>query len=261
MYKGPNIRTKNNNPATLCPNHRTIASNDPPAFWQSKPAGTNLEPASMSTSVNSIKDKLFCGLQYLLPQHLLSRLGAGLAESKLPWLKNFLIRIFSKKFQVNMNEAYDQNLDAYPCFNDFFTRALKPDARPIATDANVLISPADGTISQCGAITDGQLIQAKGLSYLASDLIDDKAIALQFQCGKFITTYLSPGDYHRVHMPLSGRLLHSQYIPGKLFSVNTARASLIPELFARNERLVCVFESQQRSICTCHGRSDDGRRY
>ncbi|MBV1932793.1 MAG: phosphatidylserine decarboxylase [Porticoccaceae bacterium] len=198
----------------------------------------------MSTNVSSIKDKLFCGLQYLLPQHLLSRLGARLAESRIPWFKNFLIGIFIKKFQVDIDEACDQDLDAYSSFNDFFTRALKPNARPITDDANALTSPADGTISQCGDITQGQLIQAKGLSYLASDLIGDEAIALQFRHGKFITTYLSPRDYHRVHMPLSGTLLHSRYIPGKLFSVNTVTASLVPELFARNERLVCVFESQ-----------------
>ncbi len=194
--------------------------------------------------MSSIKDKLFCGLQYLLPQHLLSRLGARLAESKLPWLKNFLVGVFIRKFQVNMSEACDQNLNAYTSFNDFFTRALMPSARPIVEDANALTSPADGTISQCGDITQGQLIQAKGLSYLASDLIGDETIASQFLDGKFITTYLSPRDYHRVHMPLSGKLMQSNYIPGRLFSVNGVTASMIPGLFARNERLVCLFESQ-----------------
>ena len=143
-----------------------------------------------------------------------------------------------------MSEACDQNLNAYTSFNDFFTRALMPSARPIVEDANALTSPADGTISQCGDITQGQLIQAKGLSYLASDLIGDETIASQFLDGKFITTYLSPRDYHRVHMPLSGKLMQSNYIPGKLFSVNNVTASLVPGLFARNERLVCLFESQ-----------------
>lgn len=143
-----------------------------------------------------------------------------------------------------MSEACDQNLDAYSSFNDFFTRALKPNARPIVDDANALISPADGTISQCGDITQGQLIQAKGLNYLVSDLVGDETIALQFLDRKFITTYLSPKDYHRVHMPLSGTLLQSHYIPGKLFSVNGVTASTVPGLFARNERLVCLFESQ-----------------
>lgn len=198
----------------------------------------------MNASVSRIKNGLFCGLQYVLPQHLLSRLGARLAESRTPWLKNLLIGVFIRKFQVNMSEAQDQNLDAYPSFNDFFTRALKPNARPLVEDANALASPADGTISQCGDITLSQLIQAKGLSYPASDLIGDEAIAQQFLDGKFITTYLSPKDYHRVHMPLSGKLLQSHYIPGKLFSVNDVTASLVPELFARNERLVCLFESQ-----------------
>ncbi len=191
-----------------------------------------------------IKDKFFCGLQTLLPQHLLSRLGGYLAESTSPWLKNTLIRIAIRRFQINMAEAAHQSPDAYTSFNDFFTRALKPGARPVGDDASAIISPADGTISQCGALTRGRLIQAKGLSYSASELIGDETLAEQFQGGQFITTYLSPKDYHRVHIPLSGRLIHSRYIPGKLFSVNDVSASLVPGLFARNERLVCLFESQ-----------------
>ena len=142
-----------------------------------------------------------------------------------------------------MDEAREQNLRAYESFNDFFTRALKPEARPIATDINALISPADGAVSQCGSMTQGRLIQAKGHTYLVTDLVGDAVLSAQFENGTFITTYLSPKDYHRVHMPVAGTLIQSRYIPGKLFSVNEVTARRIPGLFARNERLVCWFES------------------
>lgn len=192
----------------------------------------------------NIKDRIFCGLQYLLPQHLLSRLAARLAEAKVPWLTKLLIGLFIRRYQVDVSEARHQDLSAYASFNEFFTRALRLDVRSVEDDAKAVISPADGIVSQCGNIDGGNLLQAKGHTYQVEDLIGDEAIAKQFQTGKFITTYLSPRDYHRVHMPIAGTLIQSIYIPGKLFSVNEVTAMQVSRLFARNERLVCLFESQ-----------------
>ena len=194
--------------------------------------------------MTNIKDRIFCGLQYLLPQHLLSRLAARLAEAKVPWLTKLLIGLFIRRYQVDVSEARHQDLSTYASFNEFFTRALRLDVRPIEDDARAIISPADGTVSQCGKINEGNLLQAKGHTYQVEELIGDESIARQFQAGQFITTYLSPRDYHRVHMPISGTLIQSIYVPGKLFSVNEVTTMQVSRLFARNERLVCLFESQ-----------------
>ena len=190
------------------------------------------------------KSKLFSWLQYLLPQHLLSRLTGRLADCRFGWIKNQLIKAFIKRFNVDMSEALQEDPTAFSSFNDFFTRELKPDAREILADPSQLVSPADGAISELGELQHGQLMQAKGINYSLTRLLGgDLEKAQPFMGGSFATIYLSPRDYHRVHMPIQGRLLETIYVPGKLFSVNQATADNVPGLFARNERLVCFFET------------------
>ena len=189
------------------------------------------------------KDKCFVVLQYIFPQHCLSRLAGMLASNETPWLKNFLIEKFIRHFGVNMNEAEESDYKRYRHFNDFFTRKLAEGVRPI-TDEPVC-SPADGQVSQVGNIEQGRIFQAKGHSYSALELLGgDESLAALFDDGMFATVYLSPRDYHRVHMPVSGRLLRTIYIPGNLFSVNKTTADNVPNLFARNERLVAVFDTE-----------------
>lgn len=188
--------------------------------------------------------ELFVALQRLLPQHALSRLIARVAESKMPWLKNRLIERAIAAFDINIDEAASSDLDDYENFNSFFTRALKEGARPIDQDSDALISPADGAVSQAGPITQQRIIQAKGSDYSASRLLGDSEEAKRYTDGAFTTIYLSPKDYHRVHMPIAGTLMSTRYIPGDLFSVNDKTAQALPGLFARNERLVCQFDSE-----------------
>ena len=187
----------------------------------------------------------FLILQHSIPQQFISRLVGYLARCRVRWIKNNLISLFIKHYQVDMREAERQSIDDYAHFNDFFTRELKTGARPICTEPQAIISPVDGVISQSGKITEGQLLQAKGRYYSASDLLADQNIAALFDEGSFITLYLSPKDYHCVHMPMAGRLLETRYVPGRLFSVNQISAEHIPNLFARNERLVSVFETER----------------
>ncbi len=189
--------------------------------------------------------ELFVALQRVLPKHFLSRLIARAAESKQPWLKNMLISRAIKAFNINMQEAASDNLDDYENFNAFFTRALKPGVRPIDRSQTSIVSPADGAISQAGPISKNRILQAKGIDYSVSRLLGDSSQATFYQDGSFATIYLSPKDYHRVHMPAAGKLLSSKYIPGELFSVNDKTAQALPGLFARNERLVCEFESPE----------------
>lgn len=188
---------------------------------------------------------LFVALQRMLPKHGLSRVIAKLAESKRPWLKNNLISAAIKAFDINMAEAATENLDEYENFNAFFTRELKAGVRPIDASKTGLISPADGAISQAGRISKNRILQAKGIDYSVSRLVGNSTQAQTYDNGSFATIYLSPKDYHRVHMPISGKLLCSRYIPGELFSVNDQTAQALPGLFARNERLVCEFESAE----------------
>ncbi len=190
------------------------------------------------------KGELFAALQRLLPHHLLSRLTAKLAEAKTPWLKDALIKQFIRTFNVDIGEALHEELREYKNFNAFFTRQLKPGLRPIDTSENIMTCPADGTISQIGKLDGLQLIQAKGCTYSAATLLGNCEEAQQFTGGNFATIYLSPKDYHRVHMPLAGTLESTRYIPGKLFSVNGTTTHHIPGLFARNERLVCLFDTE-----------------
>ncbi|MEH6469874.1 MAG: archaetidylserine decarboxylase [Halopseudomonas sp.] len=188
--------------------------------------------------------RLFALLQYLLPQHLLSRCVGRLADSRIGWIKNSFIRLFHHIYGINMTEAVEENPTAYPSFNAFFTRALKPNARPIDPDPSLLVCPADGAISQLGKIDYGRIFQAKGHSYSLTSLLGgNQDRAKPFINGQFATIYLSPKDYHRVHMPIEGRLREMVYVPGDLFSVNTATVSEVPNLFARNERLVAIFDT------------------
>lgn len=183
-------------------------------------------------------------LQYLLPQHLLTTFAGWCAEIKIKWLKNFLITRFVKKYAVNMNEAQIEDPYAYPTFNAFFTRHLKPAMRPILGNANAVISPVDGVISEIGQIHAQSLLQAKHMYFdLLTLLGGDQATAALFQDGLFATLYLAPKDYHRIHMPFSGTLQKTIFVPGKLFSVNRMTSQLIPQLFSRNERLVCLFDT------------------
>ena len=188
-------------------------------------------------------DKIFILFQNIVPQHLLSRCAGFLARLRHPeWLKNCFIQQFIRHYGVDMSEASEPDHTRYTCFNDFFTRPLREDARPLA-DADILC-PADGAVSQLGDIANGLLFQAKGRFFSAEDLLGgDAQRAAQFQGGQFATIYLSPKDYHRVHMPVAGRLTGTCYIPGQLFSVNGTTAENVDRLFSRNERLVCYFET------------------
>ncbi|MGA2655437.1 MAG: archaetidylserine decarboxylase [Gammaproteobacteria bacterium] len=189
--------------------------------------------------------KLTTFIQYCIPQHLASRLFGILLNSKNEWLKNRLIRKFIKHYNVNMDEVADSNLAAYPTFNAFFSRALKKGARPIVGLPEAIASPADGTIAQIGIADKNQLIQAKGHLFTLEDLFaGDKALADTFINGHYSTIYLGPPDYHRIHMPLTGTLKQMIYVPGKLFSVNENTVNDVGGIFARNERVICVFDTK-----------------
>ena len=182
-------------------------------------------------------------LQYLLPHRFLSRLVHwGTRWTWKPW-KNLLIRRVVASYDVDLGEAETADFAAYPNFNAFFTRALKAGARPPDPDPDAILSPADGRISQAGAIDHGRIFQAKGFDFGTGELLADDARAAPFHDGSFVTVYLSPRDYHRVHMPLAGELVETVHVPGRLFSVAPGPVEGIPRLFARNERLVCHFES------------------
>ncbi|MGE8360874.1 archaetidylserine decarboxylase [Pseudomonas sp.] len=193
-----------------------------------------------------MKDRLFILSQYLLPHHLLSRLIGFAAECRVTWFKNRLIALFAGHYKVEMKEAQIEDLTAFENFNAFFTRALKPDARPLDATPDAILCPADGTVSQLGKIEHGRIFQAKGHSFSVVELLGgDTAAAAPFMGGEFATVYLSPRDYHRVHMPLAGTLREMVYVPGRLFSVNQLTAENVPELFARNERVVCLFDTER----------------
>lgn len=198
----------------------------------------------MSKLNKDSKGEWFVALQRLLPQHWISRLGGRLAESERPWLKNALIKKAIEFYDINMTEAEHSEAAAYRHFNDFFTRALKADARPIDSNKSSIVCPADGAVSQIGDIKVGDVFQAKGKSFSVEALLGAKdEDSKRFMNGHFTTIYLSPKDYHRVHMPLQGTLDYCRYIPGRLFSVNDVTTKYIDGLFAKNERLVCLFDT------------------
>lgn len=182
-------------------------------------------------------------LTYVLPHRLLSSLARRLAYSRNPTIKQWLIDTVARKFGVDLSEAADPDPRSYDSFNAFFTRALKPGARIPDPDPCALLMPADGRISQSGTIEGGRIFQAKGQSFTAAELLGDEAAAGPFADGLFATVYLSPKDYHRVHMPWTGTLRETAHIPGRLFSVGPGAVRHVPRLFARNERLVCHFDT------------------
>lgn len=191
-----------------------------------------------------MREKLFVFLQSLLPQHLLSQLAGWVANSRNHWIKNRFIHWFMERYQIDLSEAVIEAPEAYATFNDFFTRALKPETRPIAADSNAIACPVDGTIAQIGYVHENHLLQVKDHYFNLEALLGgDNQLAEAFYDGAFATFYLAPNNYHRIHMPLKGRLTKTLFIPGKLFSVNRITTDLVPDLYARNERLVTVFDT------------------
>jgi phosphatidylserine decarboxylase len=194
--------------------------------------------------VSATGDRLFVGLQHLLPQHALSRGMHALARVRFAPVKNLAIRTFLRFYAVNMAEAERSDPAAYGSFNDFFTRALKPGARTVDPAPGAVACPVDGTVSQAGDLRGDRLLQAKGIDYSAAALLGgDEALAREFEDGSFATLYLAPFNYHRIHMPLAGTLRRARYVGGDLFSVNAATAAGVPGLFTRNERVACVFDT------------------
>jgi phosphatidylserine decarboxylase len=191
-----------------------------------------------------MKSFFFITLQYLLPQHTLSRIAGWIAETEIVWIKSTFINWFIQRYQVDMSIAEQTDPEAYKNFNQFFTRSLANGQRPINTGKSAIACPADGCISQLGSIKNGHIFQAKGHEYSLLELVGgDTTIAKEFVDGTFSTIYLSPKDYHRVHMPLAGTLQTMVHIPGDLFSVNETTAANVPRLFARNERVVALFST------------------
>ncbi|WP_379548071.1 archaetidylserine decarboxylase [Qipengyuania sp. DSG2-2] len=191
-----------------------------------------------------MSERLSIAAQHFLPKLLLTKIAGGVASAKGGAMTTRLIRWFVKKYRVDMNEAANPDISSYASFNEFFTRPLREGARPIA-DAD-FVCPVDGAISQLGTVETGRIFQAKGHHFTATDLLGgDAAMAQQFDDGSFANIYLSPRDYHRLHMPCDGRLTRMIHVPGDLFSVNPVTARGVPNLFARNERVVCLFESEE----------------
>ncbi len=198
----------------------------------------------MPATSASLLDRLKSWPLHILPHQLLSRLVRSAARWQPAWWKNTLIRLFIRHFNVDMSEAESSRAEGYSDFNNFFTRALAAGVRPVDSNPLAILSPVDGRVSEAGDITNGRLIQAKGRDYSLSVLLgDDENRALPFEGGKFVTLYLAPRDYHRIHMPCSGHLLETTYIPGRLFSVAPHTVRVIPNLFTRNERLVTLFDT------------------
>lgn len=190
-------------------------------------------------------DSLKIALQYVTPKHLLSRLVGKLAAAEAGAITTAIIKLFIKQYNVNMSEAADESPEAYASFNAFFTRQLKPDARTICDDVKQLALPVDGAVSQLGDVHHDSIFQAKGHDYSLTTLLGGKPeLASPFLGGKFATIYLSPKDYHRIHMPIDGQLTDMIYVPGELFSVSPLTAERVPGLFARNERVVAIFDTE-----------------
>lgn len=201
------------------------------------------------SSQNNLSDKIKITLQYIMPKHAISRLVGKLAAAKMGWLTTKLIKLFIESYGINMNEAKLKKASDFDTFNNFFTRELEEGARTINSDENALCYPVDGAISQQGDIIDGQLIQAKGFNYSLNSLLGgNEKTAAPFQGGKFSCIYLAPKDYHRIHMPMAATLREMIYVPGELFSVNPLTAQNVPDLFARNERVVAIFDTDMGEL-------------
>lgn len=190
-------------------------------------------------------DKFKIALQYMMPKHLISRLVGCLAAARLGFISHALIGLFIKAYKINMAEAQHEKASDYSNFNEFFTRPLKEGIRPLNTDPAIVAHPVDGAISQLGPIVDGKLIQAKNHNYSLQSLLGgDAQTSEPFAGGEFACIYLAPKDYHRIHMPIAGTLREMIYVPGDLFSVNPLTAENVPDLFARNERVVTIFDTE-----------------
>ncbi|HEF8772590.1 archaetidylserine decarboxylase [Providencia manganoxydans] len=194
-------------------------------------------------------EKIKIRLQYMLPKQGLTQFAGWFASRNVGFVTQWAIKLFAKAYKVNMSEAQKSEFSAYATFNDFFVRPLKEEARPLVSGNHQLAQPADGAVSQLGLIQDDQIFQAKGHNYTVEALLaGNYQLADKFRNGDFITTYLSPSDYHRVHMPCDGLLTEMIYVPGDLFSVNPLTAANVPNLFARNERLICVFKTEMGTM-------------
>ncbi len=192
---------------------------------------------------NGMSARAFIALQHLLPQHWLTSIVYRATRSRTPWIKNRLIGSFCASFHPEMSDAEQPDPLQFDSFNAFFTRALRAGARPADADPRALVSPVDGAVSQAGPLDGSWLVQAKGHAYTLEALLDEPTVwAAKFRGGSFATLYLAPFNYHRIHMPLAGTLRAAWYVPGNLFSVNATTAASVPGLFARNERVVCIFE-------------------
>lgn len=207
-------------------------------------AQSNSYGREATLSLKSLQKQLFLKAQDLVPQHQLSRVVGKVAASENIVVKNIAIQAFKTKYGIDMSIAAQKNALKYKSFNAFFTRALKSNVRQIDEAQESVVCPADGAISQIGAIVEGDVFQAKGQSFSVEQLVADPKLAEPFKNGQFATVYLSPKDYHRVHMPFDGTLTETLYVPGELFSVNQVTAENVPSLFARNERMVCLFDTE-----------------
>jgi phosphatidylserine decarboxylase len=194
--------------------------------------------------MTTVFERLLAGIQYILPQHTLSRVVYALMRSENTWLKNTLIRSISRMAGIDVDEALSPDPADYACFNAWFTRELKPGARHFDPDPGVLLCPCDGRISETGSLNGGRILQAKGKDYSLQELLANDAVCARLDGGFFSTIYLSPRDYHRVHMPLRGHLQRMIHVPGRLFSVAPYTVRQVPGLFARNERVVSVFATE-----------------
>lgn len=188
-------------------------------------------------------ERILAGFQTILPQHFLSRIVYALMRCETRWLKNLLIRTISKLAAINVAEALSPDMHDYASFNAWFTRALKPGARSFDQDPQAFLSPCDGRISETGSLQENSILQAKGKSYSLQDLLANDPVCAQLTNGFFTTIYLSPKDYHRIHMPITGRLQRMIHVPGRLFSVAPYTVRQVPRLFARNERVISIFET------------------
>ncbi len=198
----------------------------------------------MSSQIERWSDKLRVLPQYIIPQHYITSLTYRITRSEIPWLKNNLIKIFIEVFNVDMTLAKNPDPESYSSFNAFFTRELAPQARPIKIDEHTILCPVDGSVSQVGQIQNGTIIQAKGKSYTLKDLLVKDRLVKMFSKGAFATLYLSPKDYHRIHMPIAGQLDRMIYIPGNLFAVNSHTVRVVDSVFARNERVINIFNTE-----------------
>jgi len=194
--------------------------------------------------LKTLVERILAGFQYILPQHFLSRIVYALMRCEVKWVKNFLISLISRIAGINFDEALSPDPADYACFNAWFTRALKPGARRFDPDQQAFLSPCDGRISETGELLENRILQAKGKDYSLQDLLAGDPVCSELTGGYFSTIYLSPRDYHRIHMPLTGDLLRMIHVPGRLFSVAPYTVRQVPRLFARNERVISIFETE-----------------